>query len=254
MDDSRSPLKAKPLRTPGQSCEERREALFEDKILGPLIVMAFAIVMTGLEIFRAYTEQPPRPWIYVFISFWALLFLALRLKRYLPELRNLTLGAQGEKAVGQFLERLRQGGYEVFHDIPTAEFNIDHVIVGPAGVFMVETKTWRKRGGARISFDGERLLLEGRSPDRDPLIQCRAQATWLSRQIEEGTGFRASVRPVLLFPGWYIESTQGAHRDIWVLEPKALPAFIEKEPAVLDLAHTRQVSYHLSRYVRTFTA
>jgi hypothetical protein len=72
------------------------------------------------------------------------------------------------------------------------------------------------------------------------------------RQIEEGVGFHVSVRPIVVFPGWWIEPAEGAHRDVWVLEPKALPAFLERETVVLDTPHVRQISYHISRYIRTF--
>jgi hypothetical protein len=39
-------------------------------------------------------------------------------------------GREGEKAVGQYLERLRARGYQVLHDIPGENFNIDHVLIG----------------------------------------------------------------------------------------------------------------------------
>jgi len=31
-------------------------------------------------------------------------------------------------------------GYHVYHDFPAERFNIDHVVVGPAGAFAIETK------------------------------------------------------------------------------------------------------------------
>jgi hypothetical protein len=42
-------------------------------------------------------------------------------------------------------------------------FNVDHVIIGPAGAFTIETKTWSKpkRGSPTISFDGETLRAAG---------------------------------------------------------------------------------------------
>jgi hypothetical protein len=38
---------------------------------------------------------------------------------------------------------------------------------------------------------------------------------------------------------------------VWVLEPKALPAFIEQERAQSAPADVSLAAYHLSRYVRT---
>jgi hypothetical protein len=253
---SRSPLKDNPLRNPGQSCEERRRELFESKLELPLLAGAMSVVLTALEFWRSFRDAPPTPWVYASFAFIAVAFLAVRIRKYLPEMRNLNLAAEGEKAVGQYLERLRSQGYEVFHDIPASGFNVDHVILGPTGAYTIETKTWRKpsRGDARITFDGTTLLKGGLALDRDPIVQARAQASWLASLLQEGTGHTYVVKPVVLFPGWFVENTKGAFDQIWVLEPKALPAFLEREPHRLKIEQVKLASYHVSRYVRTFSS
>ncbi len=54
------------------------------------------------------------------------------------------LGFDGERFVGEELNRLVAKRFEVYHDVPFDGFNIDHVLVGSPGVFSVETKTRRK--------------------------------------------------------------------------------------------------------------
>ena len=50
-------------------------------------------------------------------------------------------GRNGEGVVGEALEELRWEQYIVLHDVPFAgEGNIDHLVSGPNGVFLVETK------------------------------------------------------------------------------------------------------------------
>ena len=50
-------------------------------------------------------------------------------------------GRTGEGAVGDALEGLRWEQYIVLHDIPSAgEGNVDHLVSGPTGVYLVETK------------------------------------------------------------------------------------------------------------------
>ena len=50
-------------------------------------------------------------------------------------------GRNGEAVVGDALEGLRWERYIVLHDVPFAgEGNIDHLVSGPNGVFLVETK------------------------------------------------------------------------------------------------------------------
>jgi len=61
-------------------------------------------------------------------------------------------------------------------DVVGDGFNVDHVLIGPAGVFTVETKTHSKpRGDARVVFDGEAIQVAGMEPDRDPVVQARGR-------------------------------------------------------------------------------
>jgi len=249
---ARSPLKDKSLRLPGQSTSERLEKLLNERIETPGIVAAFFIGLAGLEWWRWYRPYPPQPVLFSIIALLGTTYAGWRVWRTRPAIRALRLGIEGERAVGQFLERLRAQGYHVLHDVLGQDFNIDHVLIGPAGVITVETKTWSKpqRGDAKIMFDGERLLIQGNAPERDPIAQARAQASWLRRVLAESTGRDLPVRAVVVFPGWYIERTAGGPRDVWVLEPKALPAFLAQEPEQLRPEDVHLASFHLSRFVR----
>lgn len=110
----------------------------------------------------------------------------------------------GEKAVGQFLEALRKQGCRIFHDIVGNGFNIDHVVIGPLGVFTVETKTFSKpvRGRATAGCDGERILFNRLEPDRNPITQARVARIWLRELLLENTArkfpsFPTSMKPLL---------------------------------------------------------
>jgi len=67
-------------------------------------------------------------------------------------------GARGEEAVAQVLAHLEQVGYQALHDIETGHGNIDHVVVGPTGVFAIETKHL----SGRLSPKNGRLTHNGR--------------------------------------------------------------------------------------------
>lgn len=252
----RSPLKDKPLRVPGQSLEEERRRLFEDKIESWLLAGVLFAAFAALEWLRYVQPREPKPWLFTVAALVPLSVVAWRVARLRPRIRQLKLGLQGERAVGQFLERLREQGYQVFHDIPGVGFNVDHVCIGRAGVFTIETKTWSKPIGrdARIRYDGTRLDVDGMSLDRDPLQQALAQSRWLERLLEESTGRRPPVKPVVLFPGWFVEADSHAQQSLWVLEPKALPKFLDNEPQRLSTEDSRLFAFHLSRYVRSSQA
>ena len=250
---SKSPIKDKPLRHAAQSLEEERRSLLEDQLQPYVLLAGVYVLMASIEWGRFLMNDKPHPFIFSLVAAGGIALAGWRFFRLRPKFRALRQGIEGEKAVGQYLERLRAKGYEVFHDIVAPTFNVDHVLIGPAGIFTIETKTWSKpaRGEARISFDGERLLTGGRAPDRDPIIQARAQAAWLKHLLAESTGRKFDVLPVVLFPGWFIEQVAGSLKEIWVLEPKALPAFLEREPRRLESADWGLAAFHLSRFIRS---
>lgn len=249
---TRSPLKDKPLRNPGQSLEEERRQLLEDKLETPAIVAICFLLVTSLEWWSYYADRPPQPRLFSAFTLGLLAFVAWRFWRLRPRFRALRQGIEGERAVGQFLERLRENGYHVFHDVIGSGFNIDHVLIGPAGIFTIETKTWSKpvKGDARVTCEGDSLRVGALEPDRNPLIQAKAQAAWLKQLLSASTGKAYATRPVLLFPGWYVEQGPGTTREVWVLEPKALLAFLANVPTALDKQNIALATFHLSRFIR----
>jgi hypothetical protein len=119
----------------------------------------------------------------------------LRFRQARPRIKQLRLGRDGERTVGEYLERLRAQGALVFHDVPGEGFNLDHVVLCSRGFYVIETKTWMKPAAAdaRITLVDGSLLAAGQAPDRDPIKQARAGAAWLSRFLEEST--RRVFRP-----------------------------------------------------------
>jgi hypothetical protein len=252
MADTRSPLKDKPLRNPGQSVREQRVDIVFDKLMAPMFVAIMLAVLAGMDLLRYFFPSKPNPWVSVICALLALVFMVWQFRQYWPKIRMLKLAEDGEKAVGQLLENLRSGGYAVFHDLVGTDFNVDHVLIGPAGIFTIETKTWNKpgKGSPTITFDGTELLAAGYEPDRNPVIQAKAQASWLQRLLAESTGKTLPVRPVVLFPGWFIEDSRSSRKDLWVLEPKALSGFLAKEPSVVAPEDVKLAAFHLSRFIR----
>ena len=203
-ETARSPIKDKPLRLPGQSLEEQRRKLVEDKLEMPLLLAVVFAVFAAMEWWRYFSKQPPSPVVFTVVAVLFIGFAAWRIWRTRPRLRALKQGIEGEKAVGQFLERLREGGDQVFHDVIGGGFNVDHVLIGPAGVFTIETKTWSKpaRGQARIRFDGEKITAAGREPERDVVVQARAQAAWLRAAYWP----RARAATSISFQWWFFRA------------------------------------------------
>jgi hypothetical protein len=167
------------------------------------------------------------------------------------ELVPLKLGRDGEKVVGEFLELFREDGARVFHDLIGDKFNVDHVLICTQGVFVIETKTYSKPHDGRIIFDGKKILRDGYNTEGKLLTQARAEANWVRRIIKESTGKTILVEPVIVFPGWFVETTQaGKSSDVTVINPRMLKRHIGQYPSVLSKEDLMLISYHISRFIR----
>lgn len=234
----KSSIKAKPLRNPGHSLEKKLQDIFFDDLLFPVLVTCVLVAQAVGEWWQWYNPTPPAP---VAMSVLALLFASYamwKIARTIPKARRVRQGLEGERAVAQFLHRLIASDAAVLHDFPCDGFNLDHVIVHPTGIYYVETKTLSKplKGECKLFFDGETVSRRGRDLPRNPVVQARRGAQWLSGFVRNRTGLDLPVRGVVVFPGWFIESSPAARNsDVWVLEPKALPAFIKNQRPCITL-------------------
>ena len=250
----KSPLKDKPLRNPGQSLDRYiLDVVLDDGIKYIIFSTVFCIVLVVNWTFY-FTKTPPPPFLFTLITLIVVVYSYFKIKNASKKIEKLKQGRDGEKAVGQYLELLREQGVKVYHDIPGDNFNLDHVLVAPSGVYVVETKTYSKpdQGEAKIIYTGDTLIHQNGFKDDKPLIQVKAAANWLKQVIKESTGRDVDVKKVVLFPGWFIEPTAESKRsDVWVLNPKALGAFIANSGVRLSGEDLNLVGFHLSRFVRT---
>ena len=134
----------------------------------------------------------------------SLVWVIVSLMRGLRHVERFFKGARGEEKVAGILRSLPDP-YHVFNDFATGRAHVDHVVVGPGGVFAVETKSWR--GGVTVE-DG-RILLDGQMPSRDPLAQTLREAE-LVRTALAARGWKGAVTPVLVFS----TNSFAAHRAI----------------------------------------
>jgi hypothetical protein len=249
----KSPLEDPPLRNPGQSIEEEIQRRFDDDWMPFFFASLICVVFAVFEWLGHFHLVPLNPWFPTAMAVLLMAYSVIRLVWLRPRMRDLRLGMEGEKSVGQSLEELRATGAMVFHDVPAKDFKVDHIVVSPKGVFVVETKTRSKPRGrkATIKYDGEKVSVDGTVPDRYPIHQVSAISAWVQELIKESTGRFFPVRPVVLFPGWYVEALNpAAQRKVWVLNPKSLPSFMQYEKDDIPPEDVSLVAYHLSRYIR----
>jgi hypothetical protein len=123
-------------------------------------------------------------------------------RMWVPRVERWDRGASGEEEIGRLLEGLG-AGWLALHDVDTGRGNIDHVVIGPGGLFTIETKSHR----GRISVD--RI-------DRRMLGQAYAQRKWLERV----TG--RDVEALLVFSTAYLDRAVARRRGVLVLTSRLL--------------------------------
>lgn len=223
----KSPLTSQLLRPPGESLSARIDEATEALLEAFFMVAIVPSIISGAFFASAYVSGKAigASSIVVGIITWGCftVYYIQRIFRLLSERRDLRLGLDGELAVAEELNKLMFDGYHVYHDFPAAKFNIDHILIGPAGVFAVETKTRSKRkdasgkSSANVTYDGKKLSFPS-GYNVNALTQAKDQASWLAKWLSSAVGEKVSVEPIVTLPGWYVKRVRPD--GIPVLNPK----------------------------------
>lgn len=231
-DQKRSPLdRSMPLRAAGDSITNEIDKIKGDKLLEPFLITAMTFVMASMEWLRYFTNSKPSPYIFTAIFVLAIAYLFYKIPKLKTEVNQLKLGRDGERTVAHYLEELRVYGFTIFHDVPSGDANVDHIIIGTKGIFTIETKTMQKplRGDCKVSVKNGFIYANGNRLPRNPLTQAKAQANWLKNFLVESKFEVKKVWPVVAFPGWFVEPFDWKVENAWVIEPKLLQSKIEKQ-------------------------
>jgi len=248
-DNKRSPL-GKPLRYAGQSSEEKIVGLQRD-VFFYILITGSVILLAIYEWWHWYRDIPPQPIAAFSLAAIVGVYSYLKIRKIQKQINNYKVGRLGEIEVGQELDKLKEKGFKIFHDIVSKDtdkvFNIDHVVVSQHGIFSIETKAYSMPaiGDTKISFDGKSILVPGQQPDDKPVNQAHANARWLGQRLEDVTGKRFAVMPVLVFLRWYVVETKKT-KDIWVINPKMLLKRILQRPVSLSLEDVALIADRLS--------
>lgn len=258
----RSPLTRGLLRGPGYSLQEKIDEVTFDfaGMMGISTMIPFMFYAAYLNEWVRKGAQPTGFFttFVLVLAIAGLIMVAWRIVRLLNKRRQLRLGFEAELAAGQELNQLAHDGYWVFHDFPADTFNIDHVVVGPTGVYAVETKGRPKRHthgeekGYEVRYDGKRLEFPGWS-EAEPLEQAERQANWLRKWLARAVGEQVPVKPMLLLPGWFVRRTGGG--GIPVFSGKEVRTYLPKVGAgTLSPIQIQRIVHQLDQKCRSIEA
>ena len=246
----RSPIEGPLRRLPGQSIREERERLFDDKVMGYFFAVLLTWLLAGWQWLYWWTGSKPSPGFVTVVASIVTIYCGYRIWRLYPEFRNLNLGEKGERRVSEVLRTLRHKDYVTFDDLLLEGVNVDHVVVGPGGIFAAETKTYSVFGNgiAGIAPNGE-LHLSGKPAFKDPLKQARASAAIVSAELKRWMRRDLWVNPVVVLPGWRIDPPK-IETDVVVLNEETIGEFFKTRPDKLNTPEIRDICSHLDRSAR----
>ncbi len=216
------------LRRPGQHARSRGLKLaFRPVLIGciGLLVMVAAWTVFGL-----------RGLPLVFVELVALGVMLAGNRLYSAQADRWLRGAEGERAVGAVLTQLEGDGWKALHDISLGRGNVDHVLIGPGGIFTIETKSHRGKIGV------DRI---------DPKMLKQAYAQ--KKLLERITGFE--VHPLLVFSQAYLVGHVPAQRQgVTVLPARLLPHYFSRRRPVLEAGQSNNVYQRLADALSTTSA
>lgn len=140
------------------------------------------------------------------------------------------LGALGELDAAARLESL-DGDWTVLHSVPvgTRGSDIDHVVVGAAGVFTINSKFHE---GARIWVGSRRILVNGQK--KDHLRNTRYEVARTQKLLEAVIGSSVPVRGAIVIVGAKEITIREQPDDVAVLSAPQLVRWLKKQKPSLE--------------------
>jgi hypothetical protein len=123
----------------------------------------------------------------------------------------------------------------VIHDASLGRGNVDHILIGPAGVFTVETKS--HPGPVKVG------RVHGAT-----LSQAQAQR----KAIERVTGER--VEALIVFSRAWVDKPLARRKGVRVTTARMLAGYLERRPATLSQEQVEQARERVAVALREYRA
>lgn len=149
--------------------------------------------------------------------------------------------AVAERQTEAQLKRMERGGYRSLHAraIPESEAQIDHLVVGPTGVYAVDSEKWDKRLPVRVQ--SHRKLFHGPFNQKPRLDEARWEASRASELIGEALGREVTIIPSLAIYGPAIPWKVLTVRDVDVFDGSRVRKWITKRERSLTDAEIDEI-------------
>jgi hypothetical protein len=188
-----------------------------------VIFLVFYFVASGLGYLLGINKQPYSLIMILVVALPVIVRLMVKISEKLERERiNFRKGATGEALVGYILEGFPDD-YRVIHDLTTPFGNIDHVVVGPSGVYIIDTKNWR----GVVTADGNGgLLLNGR-PTQKPEVRALSRTIMdIKEKVKVLSALYPYFQGVLAFPSAWVDAKWGTTGHVHCVKDEQLYDYI----------------------------
>jgi hypothetical protein len=145
-----------------------------------------------------------------------------------PDARAWRRGANGERRTARLLAPLERHGWAVLHDlaIPGTAANIDHLVIGPGGVVVIDSKQYR----GRLRLDSSGMLWHG----RHLLVPALRRTRWEADQADEVLGIAdVDVTAIVAVQGASVPWGQVPADGATVVPARRVPDLLYALPPIL---------------------
>jgi Nuclease-related domain len=154
-------------------------------------------------------------------------------------------GAAGERRTARLLSQLERHGWAILHDlaVPGSRANLDHLTIGPGGVFAIDSKQYR----GRLQLDRSGRLWHGRYLLAPTLRTVSFEADQAAQVLPDPG---VAVVPIVAVHGAQVPWGKLVIDGVPVVPARRLPGLLRKLPAVLGpervawLADQARVRFH----------
>lgn len=184
-------------------------------------MIAICIMLIALGFISGLLFTPKNIWISIILIIcmgFVLVILNKKIKLFEQERLSYRKGAIGETIIGLVLDGFPDS-FRVIHDLTTPFGNVDHVVIGPTGVFLIDTKNWR----GIVSSDGNGELLVNNKPTNKPEIKnFTARIMNIKDKIRVLSGHEPYIQGIFAFPSAFLEAKWGTTGYIYCVRDDVL--------------------------------
>lgn len=167
-----------------------------------IVIYGSAMAFQGPELFSDYPDWQLYLVLTVLVA--AAMFIVYRLFRTFATWHEIQFLRDANIAVGHELQRVAAAQGRAYHDVATPNGYIDHVLVGPSGVYAINVVARRHLKKGAVCLKGNNLHFSNGGKTLS-IVKIVAAAKRMQKEFCSIAGKNIRVRSVIAVPGWNIQ-------------------------------------------------